>query len=353
MAQPQAVRRAARQAEDAFKAAYTAGNSEEEEPEEEAVEGTPQSKQDTDDGQANGHNATSGGDEDEDTEDTPAPVDAAQGGDDRDWQQQYNTLKGKYDAEVPRLSRENRELANRLAGLEEMLSTLSSQPPQPVQPEQQQQAAKPSGLTQQELEDYGQDFFDMLTRHAKGVVTQEVNILRRELNDIKRRLGSVDTTVRKTSQDKVFDALDRRVDDWRVINESQEFLDWLSLHDPYAGRPRQDLLNEAFRRHDAERVIAFFEGYKQEITAVQQAHQPSRQTQPNKGQGAKRQQVETMVEPGGGRTGSTDAPNEKPVYTQADISKFYRDAREGKISGERKEAKERDILAAASEGRIR
>lgn len=353
MAQPQAVRRAARQAEDAFKAVYTPGNSDEEKPDEEAVEGASTPEQDTDGEQANGHDTNFDGDDGEDTGHEQAPAVEAESGDHRDWEQQYNTLKGKYDAEVPRLSRENRELANRLQSLEEMLSSLNSRSQQPVQPEQPQQAAKTSGVTPQDIEDYGQDFFDMLTRHSKGVVSQELNGLRRELNEIKRRLGSVDTTVRKTSQEKVFDALDKRVEGWREINESQSFLDWLSLHDPYAGRPRQDLLNEAFQRHDAERVVAFFEGYKQENATVQQAHQPPQQTQPNKGQGARRQRVETMVEPGGGRTGSTDAPNEKPVYTQADISKFYRDVREGKISGERKDAKERDILAAASEGRIR
>ena len=42
------------------------------------------------------------------------------------WEQKYKTLQGMYNAEVPRLTAQNRELSSRVSQMEELLSNMSS-----------------------------------------------------------------------------------------------------------------------------------------------------------------------------------------------------------------------------------
>jgi len=54
------------------------------------------------------------------------------------------------------------------------------------------------------------------------------------------------------------------VPDWETINKNPGFLKWLQGIDPLNNRPRQDLLNEAQDRSDANRVAEFIKTWQRE-----------------------------------------------------------------------------------------
>jgi hypothetical protein len=96
--------------------------------------------------------------------------------------------------------------------------------------------------------------------------------------------------------------------------------------DPYTGRVRQALLNEAVASGNANRVIAFFRGFLQEERAGG--------TQAS------------------GRARST--PSKKPIYTRTQIDQLYAAHRRGAYTGREAEwaRQEADIFAAIREGRV-
>jgi len=56
----------------------------------------------------------------------------------------------------------------------------------------------------------------------------------------------------------------REVPNWREVNKDPRFLAWLRKPNIYTGKSNQDLLNEAARSADAQRVAAFFKGFLSE-----------------------------------------------------------------------------------------
>ena len=59
-----------------------------------------------------------------------------------------------------------------------------------------------------------------------------------------------------------FETLEEAVPDIWTINKDPGFLNWLQEIDPLNSRPRQDLLNEAQDRLDANRVAQFFKAWQ-------------------------------------------------------------------------------------------
>ena len=80
------------------------------------------------------------------------------------WEQKYKTLQGMYNAEVPRLKAENRELTSRVSQMEQLLGTLNNQP-----------AAQPEStdplITDKDVQEYG-DSIDVMRRAAREEVAQ-------------------------------------------------------------------------------------------------------------------------------------------------------------------------------------
>jgi len=63
-------------------------------------------------------------------------------------------------------------------------------------------------------------------------------------------------------EEDYFEALEEAVPDIWTINKDPEFLNWLQGIDPLNNRPRQDLINEAQDRLDANRVAQFFKAWQ-------------------------------------------------------------------------------------------
>lgn len=258
-----------------------------------------------------------------------------------DYEHLYRSWKGRYDAEVPRMRQQ-------IAALEEVVRAK----PQPEAPRAQGERL----ITDKDIEDYGPDLLEVVGKRAKEEFNPVVSDLRRKVEQLEAQVRGVGTQVVMTARERLYSALDSEVPNWRVLDENQRFIDWLQLPDQYSGVIRHELLNAAYERNDAPRVLAFFKGFLAEEAAMVPAPtvEPSLSPPPTS-IGAAKVPLETFAAPGRAKSTAAPAPVEKPVIHRAQITQFYADVARGKYAGREAEKNRLDqmIFEAERDGRIR
>jgi hypothetical protein len=240
----------------------------------------------------------------------PRPEPKAQD-DEASWKRRYEVLNGKYQAEIPRMAAEIRDLKGRLVQAEARAAA-------PAQP-----APK---LSQEDREEYG-DLIDVMKRAAAEVVPQDVN-------EIKQSVEQLRGETTRLAKDRFFSDLTRIAPQWESLNENKDFLAWLSGFDLASGRLRSELFDDAVSRFDAMRVAHFFSAYGGTKEPEPQVPDP----------------LEQQVEPPAQRR-SAPTPGKK-MWRTSEIASFYAGVRAGQYNREDADRIERDIFAAQSEGRI-
>lgn len=254
------------------------------------------------------------------------------------WEQRYRGLQGKYDAEVPRLHAQVREMNAQLQQLIADNAVLKAQ-----KAEAQSEPAK-TLITEQDKEAFGSDLLDLIDRATEqkiaGYRDTEAQ-LKAEIAELKGKLGNVSDRQVVSDKDRFLSQLSQQVPDWTALNTDQGFLDWLAEVDPVYGLPRQAALNNAYEAFDATRTANIFKQYKA-LTAPAQ----NQQTKPN---------LQSQVAPTRSRTSPAPASNsaEKRIFSQQEITQFYEEWRRGYIDNDEAVRLEKEIHAAIGEGRIR
>lgn len=287
---------------------------------------------------------------------SPAPSGEA------NWEARYNTLQGKYNSEVPNLRGE-------LAALRETVNALRQQaqyapPPRAELPAPAAPPQRPSyEIPATDVENYGQDLITASQRWAEAKYAPT-------LADYERRLAAVEGNTRQLGQlsmtGRVEAALDGAIPNWRDLNQNDPIWDdWLNQVDVFSGRPRKQLITEAYQAGDSARTIAFFQSYLREQTAVSPPISPGiRQSQTGNGAMPVGPTTPTPLEmlavPGRGPV-SNPSPYSAPGaqngsrrnWSGADISAFYDQVRRGLWRGREAEvfAIEQDISRSGLEGR--
>lgn len=262
--------------------------------------------------------------------------------------QKWRSLQGMYNAEVPRLHRQNRELTQRLQQMEQLMATLSAQ--QGSTPAPSGQAEK--FVSDEDVAEYGESI-DVMRRVSR----EEAAALSNRIVQLEGTLRQMQTSVvpqvqavahrQAVSADQQFWVdLTQRVPNWRKINDDQKFQDWLLSPDPLTGITRQAYLEDAQAQLDVGRVSNFFAQWS-EITGQASNARPS-------GRSSASSELEKQVTPGRSRGTGAPADNQGKTYTRADISKFFDDVKQGRYKGREAERDriERDIFAAQRENRI-
>jgi hypothetical protein len=260
--------------------------------------------------------------------------------------QKWKTLQGMYNAEVPRLHHQNREMQQRLQHMEQLLATLSAQPA----PQQQQPQAQKL-VTDKDVEEYGESIEMMrkVTREELGAAAQRIaqleNVIRQMQVNVVPQVQAVAQRQQMSSEQQFWSDLSRNVSNWKEVNDNPQFQNWLLEADPLTGITRQTYLEDAQRSLDAGRVANFFRTWL-EITGQASVAQPNRN--------AAASELERQVTPGRSKNTGAPASNTAKMYSPDDISKFFNDVKQGKYRGRETERDriERDIFAAQREGRI-
>jgi len=215
-----------------------------------------------------------------------------------------------------------------------------------AQPTAQQPQQSPRLITDEERRAYGDEALSVMERKAREVVGPVVQNMERQNQALRSELQQV------KSHD-IYSLLDQSLENWRDINQDQQWKDWLTLPDLYSGVIRQQLLNQAFAAGDAGRVLAFFRGFQAEYPEHmgQPAAAPPSQTPVRKAA----VRLESLAAPG--RASPSPPPTataDAPFITNKDVSRFYWDVTHGRYAGREqdKAAREAQIHAAVRDGRV-
>lgn len=285
---------------------------------------------------------------------TPAPAASAPPSDDDDnvspeqLKHRYLSMKGRWQASQKQLGIAQEQLSQLGDELVRTHSLMSARPAEPPH----QAPMTSSMLTKEDVNNYGDDLIDMTKRAAMEAVKPALDALTQENQQLKQR-------VNKTVQATVFTELEREVPNWREINGNDRFKAWVRLPDIYSGSVRLNMLNKAFAAADAPRVIAFFKGFINDEVAtgnlVMPTPSPAAASAPAYREPAVR--LDTLTAPGRAKpaTGDANVPVDKPVFTRADVSAFYRRVASNYYAGNeaQKRADEARLFDAQRDGRIR
>lgn len=284
------------------------------------------------------------------------PVVAPPASQPNEWEQKYRTLQGKYDSEIP-------GLRSQVNGLQQVLASLETRsPPQPAKPDPAL-AATTVVVPPKDVEEYGQELIDAVRRWARAEVQPLVDAVKAQIEGLGTNFQKVELSAKETA---VFNAREHvkaalRADPalgsvWESTNKEPGFIAWVQSADPFSGQIRQPLLQGAFDSGQVDRVKAFFNAYLSEHTAQQVPVQDPAHTPPQD-QGAGRPRLEDFAAPGRGSATppAIGAPQEKRIWSQTEIAAFYRNVNRGMYAGRDAEKlrTEQDIIAAATEGRIK
>jgi hypothetical protein len=264
-------------------------------------------------------------------EPTPTPTEPVVA--EETWQQKYKTLKGMYDAEVPRLHADLRELKGQVDSLRKASET---KPVEPAKP-----AAATKLVTDADVEAFGQDLIEVQRKVAREVASEfrgELDAMRAENEKLREQLTSTGTQVSEASFEQ---RLYRMVPDFEAVNANPKWIAWLNEVDPLLRAPRSSVAQQAFNRGDAEGVAHYVAMFKQTVAPAEQ-------------KADKTDELERQLQPNRGATSAPPTSQKGKVYTNADIEKMFRKAADLGTKGQLDAAKklEAEIDAAFMEGRV-
>lgn len=264
-------------------------------------------------------------------EPTPTPTEPVVA--EEKWEQKYKTLKGMYDAEVPRLHADLRDLKAQVDNLRKASET---KPVEPAKP-----AAAEKLVTDADVEAFGSDLIEVQRKVAREVAAEfrgELDAMRAENEKLREQLTSTGTQVSEASFEQ---RLYRMVPDFEAVNADPKWIAWLNEVDPLLRAPRSSVAQQAFNRGDAEGVAHYVAMFKKSVAPVEPTAD-------------KTTELELQIQPNRSATSTPPTSQKGKVYTNADIEKMFRKATDLSVKGRSDEAKklEAEIDAAFMEGRV-
>ena len=252
------------------------------------------------------------------------------------WQQKYRTLKGMYDAEVPRLHSDLRDLR---AEVDKLRKATETKPVEPAKP-----AAPTKLVTDEEVATFGQDLIEVQRKVAREVAMEfqkDIEDLRAENQKLLTQLTDTGSRVSEASFEQ---RLHRMVPNFEAVNADPRWIAWLNEVDPILRGPRKNIAQHAFNSGDAEAVAHYVRLFEASVA-------PAPSAEPN---AANAEELERQIQPS---RSVSSAPSPSPkgkIYTDSDIQKLFKKAVDLGAKGRIDDAAklEAEIDAAYREGRV-
>ena len=250
------------------------------------------------------------------------------------WQSRYIALKGKYDAEVPRLHADVREFKSQLDSLRKVVET------KPV--ETKKPAVAEKLVTDADVQAFGEDLIEVQRKVAREVASEfrsELDAMRAENDQLREQLTTTGTQVSEASFEQ---RLYRMVPDFQEVNADPRWIEWLNEVDPLLRAPRKTVAQNAFNEADAEAVAHYVGMFKSGISPVVQNND-------------KAAELEKQIQPKRSATNSANVSQQAQTYTDAQIHQMFLKSADFSAKGRTEEAMklEAEIDAAYREGRVR
>jgi hypothetical protein len=272
------------------------------------------------------------------------------------WERKFKSLNGRTEAEMRRSREAITQLSQRLEQIERENQLLKNAAPQQQNGHMEVQPL----VTEQEINDYGPEFVDVMRR----VAAETAGPLQQEIQTLRGQLGYVQQETGNAFLNRMNSTLEGMIPNWADLNRDSRFIQWSQLPDIFSGGIRKQLMQEAWNSGDPHRVAAFFQAFLQEEAATnpqgqgqQRSSPPSRMVVSDTPMDPRTSgaplDLASLAAPGRAHSAG-GTPAEKPVYTAADITQFYIDVKLGRYRGheQRQAAIDHDIMLAQREGRI-
>ena len=275
----------------------------------------------------------------------PRPKKSFDKDDEDTWRQRYFGLQGVFNAQVPSLQQQVRDLTSRLVAAEAQIQAPTAAEPKATQ-----------RVTEKDVEAFGSDLIDVIDRKAQEVVERQaaayegrIAELEQALVKAKAQIGDVTQTQAQTAKERFFAHLDTNVPSWNDMQGTSEAQAWLGTKVPGTQWTWDDVLKDAAANHDGQRAVEVFTQFQRQHPqfAPQQSSAPSKS----------RQELQRQVAPA--KSSSASAPsqsaNTKRVFTSAEYGSEMNKVVRLNMQGRYDEAKriESELDAAMAEGRIR
>jgi len=256
-----------------------------------------------------------------------------------DYEQMYKTLKGKYNAEVPRLQ-------HQLSSLQEQMTEVLTRPAPTEEastPSSSKGPAFARYLKKEEIEDYGEEILSMQARMAEGVAE---GVLEKVVPGLANRIEYLESLISDNSASSFWDRVEQHVPNARQMNDDDPLWHlFLEKIEPNSGLSYQEIGDMAFNNGDSGRMVTLLKAYLSQsgVSVAGKDDHPVKKEAP-------------PVKPGKVAKKSERAPSKAKgkIYRESEVKKFYDDQAKGLYKGREEEAKklEREIELAFDEGRI-
>jgi hypothetical protein len=257
--------------------------------------------------------------------DPPAPVSPviSDGTDDGQWEHKYKVLQGKYNSEIPELTRMVEDLKTQMERQDTVIQGLNSQ-----HSEQAPSKIDIADLNPEDFQGWGDEMKVMVTtvNKLKGIITEQAATIAGFNGSPAQAAANTDGELQGRVENLESNANDSRITDyikylddnikgkWRVLNKNANFIKWLDVIDPVSMQSRKSALTSAAETLRGAQVASIFNLYIGE-------------------NGGDAGVVIADELPAGGGDGGGNLPT-TPDLTQADVTKAQNDFVKGKITEE-------------------
>ena len=255
-----------------------------------------------------------------------------------DFKQKYNTLRGKYDAEVPRLHQQVKQLTDELSNFREEMTAKKEVPTKPKE--------KVSLVTDADREEFGEDLLNVQRKVAQEVAQDYEEKLEQQNSVIKALQDKIAGTDKQVGETKFSKRLVNLIPDFAQVDNDERWVAWLNEHDPMLRAPRRVQAQEAFNNGDAEAIADYVKLWKS--TLAETTNEPEKPVA--------KQELEKQVAPNRSANSvkAPTTPNSK-IYSSRDMDNAWTKVRTLNTRGKYDDAAklEAELTAAYMENRVR
>jgi len=273
--------------------------------------------------------------------------------DEESYRKRYETLQGKYNAEVPRLHQEIREFKEKVFKQFGDLQAEKETPKEEPTPDEYE-------TVYAELsEEFDEDILRAMDRLTEAKFKRFQG---QQLAPIQERLETSETEKFEVAQSNFMDEIDQGMaegweGDWRDLwsGKDPEFLKFLDTKHPSGMFTYREVANLANQRWDSERIVMVFNEYLNQSGQVQAAADPD--PEPNEEQKTEKKKdpsEEARIQPRRKQPATPEPEGDEPIiWTKESMAEFQRKDQQGKIPQEESQKLWDDLLRAPAENRMR
>jgi len=253
------------------------------------------------------------------------------------FKQKYATLRGKYDAEVPRLHQQVKELTDQMNAIRyEAEAAKKAEAEKPKE--------KVSYVTDADREEYGDDLIDFQRRVAKEASQEYEDRFEQQARVIEQLQQQISNTGSQVGEVGFTQKLNALVPGFDQLDNDERWVAWLNEYDPMTRGPRRDQAQAAFNSGDAEAVAHYVGLFRESVEPVAN------------GKSDRDTELEKQVTPS--RSASTvtkSSGKDSKVYSEKELNNAWTKIRTLNTQGKYDDAEklEAELTAAYMEGRVK